>query len=81
LAVEDAHDPASRTIRGTFVSNGTPLRLGFSALLEAPDGSGVLIRDKGTLFYETFEVPGSRFPITTVPDDAYITLPPAWGKN
>jgi hypothetical protein len=81
LAVENVNNPASRTVRGTFVSKGTSVRLGLSTPKAAPDGSGVLIRDKGTLFYETFEVPGSRFPVTAVPDDAYITLPPAWGKN
>lgn len=79
-AVEDVTAPDSRTIRGTvsgiFVHGGPHSQ----ALLPAPDGSGVLVVDQGTLFFHSFNSPDTRFPLTKFDENSFMTVPPTWGN-
>lgn len=45
----------------------------------APDGSGILVSDNGTLFYHAFDAPGVRFPLVELSEDASFFPPLTWG--
>ncbi len=80
-AVKDILDPKSPRLTGSFHASSSPnIRDPNFPLWPAPDGSGVLIRDSGTWFYETFDAPGTRYPIATPPEGALISIPPTWGE-
>lgn len=80
-AVKDILDPKSPRLTGSFHASSSPNRRDLDfPLWPAPDGSGVLIRESGTWFYETFDKPGTRYPIATPPEGALISIPPRWGE-
>lgn len=80
-AVQDILDPKSPRLTGSVHASSSPDKRDVNfPLWPAPDGSGVLIRESGTWFYEMFDKPGTRYPIATPPEGALISLPPRWGE-
>jgi hypothetical protein len=69
-------DPDAPMLSGEFTKDGPPGIAGLDPTVPAP--GGVIIREGGGLYFESFVAPGVRFPLATLSDEAVLSFPPTW---